>query len=272
MAAGRHGQQCALHDSSTGSRDPGCACLSLLRPLRPHTRLTLSARLLPSRRLLPDCCLRLQCKTQVCQTFLQHHVARKRYKAGVWLMGHSSSDPTVDLHPGAVRKHKVRKQGCYYARRVAQFCSIIWPRLSCRTHRCSCCTKDLAQLFCFLVVGWWRFACTCQQACHRCSPAAAVPALFQRPGSGCRSLMLLLLLQFAFLHVKGRSGLKHTRQLLECWRERPDLPTLTVVGRFSWNEVKDSVKARNMVLYPKVCGPLLCGTVAAAHIQHCAYA
>jgi hypothetical protein len=60
------------------------------------------------------------------------------------------------------------------------------------------------------------------------------------------------MLQFAFLHVKGKSGLKHTRQLLECWRGRPDLPTLTVVGRFSWDEVKESVNAPNIVLYPKV--------------------
>jgi hypothetical protein len=62
----------------------------------------------------------------------------------------------------------------------------------------------------------------------------------------------VLLLQFAFLHVKGKSGLKHTPQLLECWRGRPDLPTLTVTGRFSWNEVKESVNAPNIVLYPKV--------------------
>jgi hypothetical protein len=62
----------------------------------------------------------------------------------------------------------------------------------------------------------------------------------------------VLSLQFAFLHVKGKSGLKHTPQLLECWRGRPDLPTLTVIGRFSWNEVKESVNAPNIVLYPKV--------------------
>lgn len=125
------------------------------------------------------------------------------------------------------------------------------PRSVAKIQRYRCCRNNLARQFCF--VGWWRFACTCQQACHRGSPAA-VPALFQAKGCSCCSLLLLSLLQFAFLHVKGKSGLKHTRQLLECWRERPDLPTLTVVGRFSWNEVKDSVKARNIVLHPKVCG------------------
>jgi hypothetical protein len=40
---------------------------------------------------------------------LQQHVTRKNYKADVWLMGHTSSDPTVDLAPDATRKRKVRK-------------------------------------------------------------------------------------------------------------------------------------------------------------------
>lgn len=48
-----------------------------------------------------------QCKSEVCSDVLQQHVDRKAYKAGVWLMGHTSSDPTVDLSPGATRKRKV---------------------------------------------------------------------------------------------------------------------------------------------------------------------
>lgn len=55
--------------------------------------------------LLRVCCL--QCKTQVCSHVLQQHVDRMSYKAGVWLMGHTSSDPTVDLSPDATRKRKV---------------------------------------------------------------------------------------------------------------------------------------------------------------------
>lgn len=58
--------------------------------------------------------------------------------------------------------------------------------------------------------------------------------------------------QRGFLHVKGKSGLKHTRQLLECWGGRPDLPPLHVIGRFSWDEVKGVVGARNIHIYPNV--------------------
>jgi len=94
------------------------------------------------------------------------------------------------------------------------------------------------------------------------------------------SLLLLLLLlllsqlhcvtlQFAFFHLKGRSGLKHTNQLLECWRSRPELPTLTVVGKFSWNEVKESSKAPNIVFYPKVgLSPAAAATVGPALRGH----
>lgn len=33
-----------------------------------------------------------------------------------------------------------------------------------------------------------------------------------------------------FIHVRGKSSLKHTREVLECWAGRPELPLLTVVG------------------------------------------
>lgn len=39
-----------------------------------------------------------------------------------------------------------------------------------------------------------------------------------------------LAVQGTFLHIKGKSGLKHTTQLLQCWSSRPDLPTLTGEG------------------------------------------
>eukprot|EP00775_Hariotina_reticulata_P003163 gene3163-3441_t len=32
------------------------------------------------------------------------------------------------------------------------------------------------------------------------------------------------------LHVRGKSGLKHTKQLLDCWMQHPEWPMLTVVG------------------------------------------
>jgi hypothetical protein len=52
--------------------------------------------------------------------------------------------------------------------------------------------------------------------------------------------------------VKGKSGLKHTGQLLECWGEHPEFPTLHVVGRFTLDEVRAVVNASNVVVYPKV--------------------
>lgn len=56
-----------------------------------------------------------------------------------------------------------------------------------------------------------------------------------------------------FLHVKGKSGLKHTRQLLECWAGHREFPTLHVVGRFTWDEVEAVANAPNVRIYPKVC-------------------
>jgi hypothetical protein len=32
------------------------------------------------------------------------------------------------------------------------------------------------------------------------------------------------------LHVRGKSGLKHTKQLLDCWLQHPEWPRLTVIG------------------------------------------
>lgn len=39
----------------------------------------------------------------------------------------------------------------------------------------------------------------------------------------------------AVLHAKGRSGLKHTRELLRCWLSRPDLPHLTIAGKVNYS-------------------------------------
>lgn len=37
------------------------------------------------------------CKTRFCATLLRAHIAKKRWRSSVRLMGHSSSDPLVDL-------------------------------------------------------------------------------------------------------------------------------------------------------------------------------
>jgi hypothetical protein len=43
----------------------------------------------------------------MCETLLTHHVAEQGYSASVWLMGHTSSDPSVDLAPSIKRSDKV---------------------------------------------------------------------------------------------------------------------------------------------------------------------
>lgn len=48
------------------------------------------------------------CKTRFCASLLRAHVAAKRWGAEVALMGHSSSDPLVDLPLGLTRE-KVRR-------------------------------------------------------------------------------------------------------------------------------------------------------------------
>jgi hypothetical protein len=58
------------------------------------------------------------------------------------------------------------------------------------------------------------------------------------------------------VHVKGKSGLKHTNQLLECWAKRPDFPRLVVVGKLSLKEARvgGALRASNVVFFPTVKG------------------
>lgn len=225
---------CQAHCCVSGTQCSVCAYLapgsSFVRRLRAgcsQIRLSAVALLRP--------CLPAQCKTEVCVTALQQHVARKHYKAGVWFMGHTSSDPTVDLPPDATRKCKVR---------VLIQLSLVKGGFGVRVYVQQC--QGFAAGFC------GRQVALAASSCNPTLCAVVQDKLHIDLDSPVLLLLLLLPVQFAFLHVKGKSGLKHTRQLLECWRDRPDLPTLTVVGRFAWNEVKDSVKAQNIVLYPKV--------------------
>jgi hypothetical protein len=52
----------------------------------------------------------------------------------------------------------------------------------------------------------------------------------------------------------GKSGLKHTRQLLECWKRHPRLPHLTIVGDLTPNpdEMQWVHEAPNMKAYPAI--------------------
>jgi hypothetical protein len=54
-----------------------------------------------------------------------------------------------------------------------------------------------------------------------------------------------------FLHVKGKSGLKHTQQLLSCWRWHPGFPRLTLVGQFRYEEYKDFLHLPNIRFLPR---------------------
>jgi hypothetical protein len=44
----------------------------------------------------------------------------------------------------------------------------------------------------------------------------------------------------AALHVRGKSGLKHTKQLLDCWVRHPMWPVLTVVGPMPNEQISGS--------------------------------
>jgi len=58
--------------------------------------------------------------------------------------------------------------------------------------------------------------------CKQRPRPAAAPPLPQRPDFG------------AALHVRGKSELKHTAELLECWSRHKEWPKLTVVGCVEW--------------------------------------
>jgi hypothetical protein len=48
------------------------------------------------------------------------------------------------------------------------------------------------------------------------------------------------------IHVRGKSGLKHTKQLLDCWLQHPDWPILTVVGPLPNEQISSSEAKRYM--------------------------
>lgn len=57
-----------------------------------------------------------------------------------------------------------------------------------------------------------------------------------------------------FLHVRGKSSLKHTHQLLDCWARHPEWPTLTVVGPLPNPQVSIS-DARRFMAAPNIQVP-----------------
>jgi hypothetical protein len=57
-----------------------------------------------------------------------------------------------------------------------------------------------------------------------------------------------------FLHVRGKSGLKHTKQLLDCWMQHPEWPQLTVIGPMP-NEQITGAEARRFMAAPNIHAP-----------------
>lgn len=64
----------------------------------------------------------------MCEALLTRHVADHGYSASVWLMGHTSSDPSVDLAPSIKRSDKVGGVGSAITAR----CGVAWRGVSLR--------------------------------------------------------------------------------------------------------------------------------------------
>ncbi|WIA34467.1 hypothetical protein OEZ86_012798 [Tetradesmus obliquus] len=98
---------------------------------------------------------------------------------------------------------------------------------------------------------------------HQQLRTASRAAGLQQPGSsssssssndGAASMPLAAAAEpLAALHVRGKSSLKHTKQLLDCWLSHPEWPRLTVVGPFPNEQVslqmtKEALAAGNIAM------------------------
>lgn len=74
-------------------------------------------------------------------------------------------------------------------------------------------------------------------------------------GSGHGTARLAAAVQpLSALHVRGKSGLKHTKQLLDCWLQHPDWPQLTVIGPMP-NEQITGAEAKAYMAAPNIHVP-----------------
>jgi hypothetical protein len=86
---------------------------------------------------------------------------------------------------------------------------------------------------------------TAQPAQHPGRAAAAAPG----------SVKLAAAVQpLSVLHVRGKSGLKHTKQLLDCWIQHPEWPQLTVIGPMP-NEQISGAHAKRYMAAPNIRVP-----------------
>lgn len=190
------------------------------------------------------------CKTRFCERLLLAHAAQRGWEGEVRFMGHSSSDPTVDL-PHGVRRQKVcvlcAVWGCWEGE---VRCMGPQQQAASRSpHACACSWHKHHTLN----PSGWLPACEGQVGPQAHKPAARVLGrVLLPPPSHTAHWFLHTTRQVGFLHVKGKSGLKHTNQLMECWGGRPEWPLLHVVGRFTWDEVKKVAGAKNIAIYPNV--------------------
>lgn len=64
--------------------------------------------------------------------------------------------------------------------------------------------------------------------------------------------------------MQGKSGLKHTPQVLECWGNHPEWPRLMVIGRFTYQDAQRYLDKGNVVFMPAVSVRVwVCGWVCA---------
>lgn len=79
----------------------------------------------------------------------------------------------------------------------------------------------------------------------------------QQPGAAAAtgSVKLAAAVQpLSVLHVRGKSGLKHTKQLLDCWLQHPQWPQLTVIGPMP-NEQISGADAKRYMAAPNIRVP-----------------
>lgn len=93
---------------------------------------------------------------------------------------------------------------------------------------------------------------------HQAVPQQPTAQLAQHPGTAAAapgSVKLAATVQpLSVLHVRGKSGLKHTKQLLDCWVQHPEWPQLTVIGPMP-NEQISGADAKRYMAAPNIRVP-----------------
>jgi len=168
------------------------------------------------------------CKTRFCERLARAHVRRRGLRAAVWFVGHTSADPTVGTLPMPPPSDPAE---------------LVSPAAGEEEGDEGAGDAGAAD------------AAVDAAAPVALSGRASAASLRRRRAERERE-MHAQLRSVGALHVKGKSGLKHTAQLLRCWGGRPDLPRLVVVGELSLKEAREggALRAPNVVFFPTVRG------------------